>query len=209
MRKLNRTLSVAAALMLATFVRIAPAADAPGGTASVAIANADRIRESLAEWKDTLAQLDLDKKSLQQSATEKDNNLKSEKASLAYLTPGTQQYSDQSKKFEDDSIQAEVWLKEQQAGLERTYKARLKQIFLEIQDGIAQVAQKDGISLVIADQRPQLPDDLEGTSLQELQARISQRTVLFSDQSRDISGEVITLLDRNYAAKTAAPSPAK
>lgn len=206
MRKLNRPTALAAFLTLAALVRTAPAADPPPAPTVIAIANLDRIRESMAEWKDVLSQLDLDKKSYQQQATDKDNALKQEKAELAFLTAGTPQYVDTEKKYEHDMIEADVWAKEQQNALERSYKARLKQVFLEIQDAVNQIAQKDGISLVLADQRPLIPDNLEDMTLQELQARISQRTVLFSDQSRDISGEVITLLDRNYAAKTAAPA---
>jgi hypothetical protein len=55
-------------------------------------------------------------------------------------------------------------------------------------------------------QRPKIPDNLDNPNItsSSLRAMISSRTVLYSDQSRDISGEVITLLDKNYASKTAA-----
>jgi Skp family chaperone for outer membrane proteins len=207
MRKLNQFLALAAAVTLAAAVRTAPAADPPGGTPNIAIANLDKIRDSLAEWKDVRAQMDLEANNVKQEAQQKETNLKAEKDALAFLNSNTQAYVDKNAQYEHDNIEAQIWLKEKQNSLDRNLKSHLKQIFLEIQDAVAQVAQKDGYSLVIADQRPAIPDNIEDMTLNELQGRISTRSVLFSDQSRDISGEVITLLDKNYAAKAAAPTP--
>jgi len=206
MRKLNQLLALAAAMTLASAVRTAPAADPSGGTPSIAVANLDKIRSSLAEWKDVSAQLDLEANSVKQEAQQKQTNLKAEKDALAFLTVGTQAYIDKNTQYEHDNIEAQIWLKEKQNSLDRNLKSHLKQIFQEILDAVAQVAQKDGYSLVISDQRPAIPDDIEDMTLNELQGRMSARSVLFSDQSRDISGEVITLLDKNYAAKAATPA---
>jgi len=203
--------SVAAALAVGLLIRTALAADAgSSGSPSIAIANIQKIVDSIHESQDIRSQADLDTKALKDQAVEKENNLKAMQAALGYLKSDSDQYADQQQKLVKASIEYKVWVQEEQLDLDRTQKTKMKALFDEIQDAIAQVAQKDGISLVIADQRPQIPDNLEDVTIQELQARISQRTVLFSDQSRDISGEVITLLDKNYAAKTAAPAaPAK
>jgi Skp family chaperone for outer membrane proteins len=206
MRRLN-PLSVlaAAAIAFSPLARTASAADPGSGSPSIAIVNVQKVFDSIHEAQDYKSQNDLDIKSFQSAAVDKENNIKAMQAALTYLKSDSPAYADQAQKLESASIEYEIWGKEKQLTLERADKNRLKAIFLEIEDAVAQVAQKDGISLVLADQRPQIPDDLEKVTPQELQARISQRTVLFSDQSRDISGEVITLLDKNYAAKTAAP----
>jgi Skp family chaperone for outer membrane proteins len=194
-------------LMAAVMDRNSRAADPAGGSSpSIAIANVQKIFDSIHESADMNSQMQLDAKALQQADTDKVNNLKAMQAALTYLNNNAPQYQEQQEKYVNARIEYEVWAKEQQMNLERTQKEHMKAVFTEIQQAIAQVAQKDGISLVIDDERPQIPDNLEDITVQDLTARISQRTILFSDQSRDISGEVITLMDRNYAAKTSSPN---
>jgi hypothetical protein len=62
---------------------------------------------------------------------------------------------------------------------------------------------KDGLNLVITDQRPKIPDNLDGIDAQQLQQLIGARTVLYSDGGRDISQKVIDLMDKAYLNKTA------
>jgi len=191
-----------AALFLARPDRSA-AGPPTGGPVVIGIANPEKIAESIHEYQDLVAQLDLDKKNFDSAATEKQNNVNSMKQALSFLKPDSQQYADQEDKLLKASIELEAWGKETELALQRDQKNKIKNLFLEIEDAIAQVAQKDGINLVIADQRPKIPDNIDAIDVNQLRALISQRTVLYSDQSRDISGEVITLLDNNYAAKTA------
>jgi Skp family chaperone for outer membrane proteins len=198
--------AVGAAAMAALFLArpSRSAADPPGAVPVViGIANPEKIAESIHEYQDLVAQLDLDKKNFDSAATEKQNNVNSMKQALSFLKPDSQQYADQEDKLLKASIELEAWGKETELALQRDQKNKIKNLFLEIEDAIAQVAQKDGINLVIADQRPKIPDNIDAIDVNQLRALISQRTVLYSDQSHDISGEVITLLDKNYAAKTA------
>jgi Skp family chaperone for outer membrane proteins len=201
-------LSLAAALLaVVAMARPARAADsATPGQVIIGTANVEKVVESIHEYQDLASSMDLDRKSLQQTLQDKQNNLNAMKQALSYLKSGTPQYDDQTNKLLTASIEFDAWGKETQLDLERKQKTRIKNLFLEIEDAIAQVAQKNGINLVLSDERPQIPDNLDAVTVDQLRALISQRTILFSDQSRDISGEVITLLDKNYAAKAAAPA---
>lgn len=182
-------------------VRVAQAA--PPGQLNIAIANLLNIANNIKEFQDLNQQTDLDAKSYQSTLQDKKNSLDALQQSLNYLKPDSEQYTEQSQKFLDAEIQVKAWDEETKLELARRYKIRLKTLFQEIEDAVAQVAQKDGYNLVLCDQRLQIPDDMDNIDVNTLKNLILQRTVLYSDQSRSIDGEVITLLDANYANKAA------
>lgn len=172
----------------------------------IATANPEKIAESIHEYQDMAAQMDLDRKSLTNTLNDKKNALTAMEQALSYLKTDSPQYAEQQDKLLKASIEYKAWGEETQLSLQRQQKTKIKNLFAEIEDAVAQVAQKDGINLVIADQRVQIPDNLDNIDVNALRQAIAQRTILYSDQSRDISGEVITLMDKNYAARS-APSP--
>jgi Skp family chaperone for outer membrane proteins len=185
---------------MGTLVLAAPArAQATGGTV-IGIASMDKIAQSIKEYSDLINALDVDKKSIDATAQDKQNELKSLQQALSYLKSDSPQYGTKQDELLKKSIEYDAWAKETQLDYDRKRKTKIKNLFNEIEDAVAQVAQKDGINLVINDQRPKLPDNLDQVDVNQLQQIIGARTVLYSDQSRDISGEVITLLDKNYAA---------
>jgi Skp family chaperone for outer membrane proteins len=188
----------------------ARSADPPAsGPLKIGIANIQTIVQSIHEYQDLTNKMSLDRKALTDTMNTKKNDLTAMQQALSYLKVGTPQYQTQEDKYLNASIEFDAWVKETQLDLDRKQKDAIKQLFVEIQDAVAQVAQQDGLNLVINDERPALPDDLESLTVDQLRQIISQRTVLFSDQSNDISQQVVTLMDKNYAAKTAAtPAPA-
>jgi Skp family chaperone for outer membrane proteins len=191
------------ALLIAHPARSAdPATSAP---VSIAIANPETIAEQIKEFKDLNGQLDLDQKSFAQTVQDKKNSLQAMQQALQFLKPDSPEFAAKQDDLLNASIAADAWAKETQLAFERKQKNKIRDLFQEIQDAIAKVAQKDGYSLVIADQRPKIPEDLDNPNItvDQLKASIAARTVLYSDQSRDISGEVITLMDKEYANKTA------
>ena len=196
------TLALAAGMGSLVFAAPARAADPSGGTV-IGIASMDKIAQSIKEYQDLISQLDLEKKSIDQTALDKQNELKSMQQALTYLKSDSPQYATKQDELLKKSIEYDAWAKETQLDFDRKRKVKIKDLFVEIQDAIATVAQKDGINLVINDQRPKIPDNLDSVDVNQLQQLIGARTVLYSDQSRDISGEVVTLLDKNFAAKAA------
>lgn len=173
----------------------------PSGPEVIAIANIEKIKESIHEYQDIVSQLRTEGEALKNTANDKATNINAMKQALSYLKSDSPQYADESDKLQKAAIEYDVWVKETQLSLDRKQKTMMKSLFLEIQDAIAQVAQKDGINLVLSDVRPPIPDNLDSVTADQLFSIISQTSVLYSDQSRDISGEVTTLLDKNYAAK--------
>jgi Skp family chaperone for outer membrane proteins len=198
-------------------IRLAHAADptpAPtNGPLNIAIANLLNIANNIKEYGDLNNETDLDAKSYQSTLQDKKSQLDALQQSMNYLKPDSPQYTEQSQKLLEEEIKVKAWDEETKIELQRRYKVRLRSLFQEIEDAVASVAQKDGYNLVLCDQRLQIPDNLDNVDVPTLRNLILQRTVLYSDQSRSIDGEVITLLDKNYAdrgagagAPTTAPS---
>jgi Skp family chaperone for outer membrane proteins len=211
--KLNRLALVAMAAAVTALImgRSALAADQPAATPAsgpvvIATANPEKIAESIHEYQDMAAQMDLDRKSLTNTLNDKKNALTAMQQALSYLKTDSPQYADQQDKLLKASIEYKAWGEETQLALQRQQKTKIKNLFAEIEDAVAQVAQKDGINIVIADQRVQIPENLDNIDVNALRQAIAQRTILYSDSSRDISGEVITLMDKNYASRSAPSS---
>jgi len=201
----NRVAPIAAAILAGVLIWTRPArSDLPEAeNIKIRIANPAKIAESIKEYQDLIGKMDLDRKSLQAVITDKQNNLNALKQATAYLKPDSPQYSEEQDKLLKASIEYDAWAKETELDLQRKQKQQIKTLFMEIEDAIAQVATKEGVSLVIADQRPEIPENIDQIDVATLRQFISQRTILYSDSKYDISGEVITLMDQTYADKTA------
>jgi Skp family chaperone for outer membrane proteins len=211
MKNNNVTVLAAAAVILAlVLTHTAQSQNAPAPAAiNIAIADPAAIALKIRETQDMLAAMKDDQKTLQDQMTAKQQDLKKLQQALTYLNPNTPSYDQANQQLLSESIAYDAWVQEEQLDLNRRLKNNVKRLFDEIQDAVATVAQKKGINLVIADQRPDIPDNLDNVDIRVLQDLISRRTVLYSDQSRDISGEVQALLDQNYLNRTSpggAPS---
>ncbi|HUB26505.1 MAG TPA: OmpH family outer membrane protein [Tepidisphaeraceae bacterium] len=206
----GRLTALVAAVMIsgAGAIRLARGADptptpAVTGTLNIAIANLLNIANNIKEYGDLNSETDLDAKSYQSTLQDKKNKLDQLQQSLNYLKPDSPQYTEASQNLLEEEIKVKAWDEETKLELARKYKMRLRSLFQEIEDAVASVAQKDGYNLVLCDQRLQIPDNLDNIDVPTLRNLILQRTVLYSDQSRSIDGEVITLLDKNYADRAA------
>jgi Skp family chaperone for outer membrane proteins len=134
----------------------------------------------------------------QQSKAQKLNDLKS---ALQLLKPDAPGYADKQRELVTASIEAETWAKISDAEFKRNQRVIMKSVFDKIQAATAQVAQQKGIDLVIADQRPQIPDNVDQLSIELLQQLISARTVLYATAPVDISSDVAAVLDAQYTKK--------
>jgi Skp family chaperone for outer membrane proteins len=191
-----------AAIGFSMLVRPVRAADPPTlGPVVIGIANPQTIAESIKEYKDLIGMMDTQQKNITATAQDKQNYVNGLKQAMTFLKPDTQQYTEAQDKLLKAAIEYDAWTKETQLDFDRTRKTKIAQLFTEIQDAVAQVAQKEGVNLVIADQRPQIPQNLDNIDVNQLQAAISARTVLYSDQSHDITGKVIIYMDSNYHPK--------
>jgi Skp family chaperone for outer membrane proteins len=167
----------------------------------IAVANAGKIFSEIKEKKDWEQKMLADQKTLQDTAFQKQQKVKSLQEQRDNLRTDSPQYADKDKELQTAKIDLEVWAQIQQAEVQRTNKMQTKALFDKIVNAVASVATAKGLDLVIADQHPDLPDNfMDQATLEQVRATLGQRNVLYSSPQVDITQDVITQMDANYAA---------
>jgi Skp family chaperone for outer membrane proteins len=164
----------------------------------IAVANPAKIFNELQETKDLKAKMDDDGKTLQATDAEKRQKLKDLQAQRDTLKEGTPQYDDMNKQLMSASVEYEVWNRLQQAELQREQKTQIKTLFQKIATTTGEVAKQRGIDLVLAEQEPEFPDNIDQINTDQLRQLIAERNVLYDSGALDISNEVIASMDAKY-----------
>ena len=145
--------------------------------------------------------MNTDSKTIQDTAFQKQQKIKSLTDQRDNLRPDSPQYADKNKELQAAKIDLEVWAQIQQGDIQRENKQQTKALFDKIVNSVAEVATTKGIDLVIADQHPELPDDfLEKATLDQVRGLLGQRNVLYSAPQVDITQDVITSMDAKYTS---------
>jgi Skp family chaperone for outer membrane proteins len=67
--------------------------------------------------------------------------------------------------------------------------------------GVAEIAAEKHIDLVIAEIKPEIPENLDQVNPDQLRALMTQRNVLFVASQLDITQDVIAAMDAKYTKK--------
>jgi len=200
MRIMDRRLTTILCLAVLTLMLLSPPAAAQTPAAKVAIANPARIFNEIQETKDLKAKMESDRKTLEATELEKRTQLRDLTAQRDALKPDSQAYAELNQRLLQASIEFEVWGRMQQAEVQRRQKQQMVALFNKITAAVAKVAAQQGIDLVIAEQRPEIPDNLDPVDINVLRNLINQRNVLFNSPAVDLSDKVIATMDADYKA---------
>ena len=205
MTNVRRTVvSLAAAALLSLGFAAAPAS--AQNSPRLATASPARIFVEMQETKDLRQQLEQQTGQLQGEAKNRQQKVKDLQAARDLLKPDSPQYAEAERAFMQEAIQFDTWTKITQAQLQGQQKSQMKQLFDKIVAATSQVAQQQGYDLVLADQRPELPENLGMINVEQLRQLLNQRNVLFANDKVDISAAVIANLDSKYKAGGGAAS---
>jgi Skp family chaperone for outer membrane proteins len=167
----------------------------------IAVANAGKVFSEIKEKKDWEQKMQQDQKTLQDTAFQKQQKVKSLTEQRDNLRTDSPQYADKDKELQTAKIDLEVWAQIQQAEQQRTNKIQTKALFDKIVNAVAEVATAKGLDMVLADQHPELPDNfMDQANLEQVRALLAQRNVLYSSPQVDITQDVITAMDAKYSA---------
>lgn len=210
MRQQRPLLAPAAALLVGVGLLTGwcPGQAAGGHQLSVGVVNTTKILRSMQETK----KLDTDFRGKQSELGRQQQQKEQELADLQKhrdnnLKPGSQQYRDETATMQQKRVELEVWKQMSSLQLEQWYKESLKGVFDHITQATAQVATQQNIDLVIADQSAEIGPDLEKVNVQQLQAVLASRAVLYADKKADITEDVLTVVEKNYASQGPPPGP--
>jgi Skp family chaperone for outer membrane proteins len=189
---------VAAMLIAAPFALAADDKPATSSTARIGIANVGKILTDMQETKDLQSRLATEGKNLEQMVKEKQQKLKDLEAARNTIRPESPLYQERNRELMQMAIEYDSWLKMTQADMQRQQKLQTKMLFEKIQTAIGKVAAAKGFDLVIADQRGDLPENVDQINIDQLRGLINNRIILYSNNSMDITQDVITRLDEQY-----------
>ena len=198
---IRRSLLVAAAgLSLCLGGATVARAQEAGAPAKVAVVNPARCFAEMQETKDLKAKLENDQKQLKAEVEQRQGKVKDLQAQRDLLKQDSPQYKQADETFMKEAIEFDTWSKITQAQLQGQQKQQMKSLFDKIVAATQEVAQQRGIDLVIADQRPDLPENLAAINVEQLRGILNGRNIMFASQRVDLSQEVIAALDAKYRA---------
>ena len=192
--------SLAAAALLCLGLAAAPAAAQSPAGVRVATASPARIFVEIQETKDLRQKLEQETAALQNEAKSRQQKVKDLQAARELLKPDSPQYAQAEQDFMREAIEFDTWTKITQAKLQGQQKQQMKQLFDKIVTATTEVAKQEGYDLVLADQRPELPENLGVINTDQLRQLLNQRNVLFASDTVDISPRVVQNLDSKYKA---------
>jgi len=190
---------VVAALALVVATSLPSHAAAQQAGVKVAIANPVTIFNGLKEKQELVAQMDSENKTLEAERLRRTSAIHDLQTARDLLKSDSPQYAAANDKLVQASIEFEVWGRLQQGKMENIQKLKIKELYDKIIIAIGKVANSKGIDLVLADQRPELPD-IDKITADQLRAVLGQRNVLYNSQLADISADVGALMDKEYTA---------
>jgi len=183
---------------VALFAMLFTTAALSAQTPKIAVANPAKIFNEIQETKDLQAKLADDLKTLQATDHEKSTKVKDMQANRDTLKPDSPQYNDINKQLMQATVEYEVWSRLQQADVQRQQKLQIKNLFEKITAATGDIAKQRGIDLVIAENKPEFPDNIDQINADNLRMLISQRNILYDSGTLDISNEVIAAMDAKY-----------
>ncbi len=193
---LKRTLPLLAILLVASSVL--HAADPQPASLRIGVANIAKIFADMQELKDLNQKMDADRRLLEGVNQEKQTKLKALKAERDTLKPETPQAQDKNAEYLRTAIEYETWAKLTEVNLQRQLKVQTKALFDKIEAACAEVAKQKGLDLVLTDQRPDFPEDLDRLTVEQVRGMITSRSVLYANDKVDISSAVLAALDATY-----------
>jgi len=181
--------------------------DTSGVALKVAVCNPiNGIFTQIQEGKDIQAQWKQLADTLNTQATAKQRELDNKADELKLLLPTSPEYE---KKVEDLTVlkaDDQAWLQAQQINLMRQQREEEQQIFDKILKTINDVAQAQGITLVLNSAHPDFPamDNPNQNASAMFFQTIMMHTVLYADPKLDITQQVIVAMDKAYTSNPPA-----
>ncbi len=160
----------------------------------IAVVQPGRIFAEMQETQDLKVNLESERVRLTSMEKEKRDALQALQNQRNQLKADTPQWEELNNKLMDAALEFQLWGQQTKAKAERNQKRQMKQLFERIEQAVGEVAVRDGFDVVLADQHPELPENLDQINFDQLRALINSRSVLYTAKKADISDGVIALL---------------
>lgn len=206
MRLTHYSFAAAALVAMLCFSSRASAADpsAPK-TPKVAVANVVKIFNDIQRTKDLRSTADAEAKALENERINRAAKINDIKQRRDTLNPSAPDYNKLNQELVEKSIELRSWIEIQKLEMDRKQKQQIKDLFDLITAAIAKVATQNLIDIVVSDQKPELPENLDTVNVDQVRLALIQRSLLFAADPVDITSAVIATMDSEY--KGGSPKP--
>ena len=114
--------------------------------------------------------------------------------------PGSAAWKEETGKIDRQSAELDVMARLSQVQLERDRNQATIALFDKIEKACQQVAEQQNLDLVLADRKVDVVGpDLAGIPNDNLTSLLGQRSVMYKNKRLDITADVLTLLDAQFA----------
>lgn len=196
--KTLRLAPIALIAVIATIALTTSNAAAQFQPTKVAIANPAKIFQELKETGDLRKAMEAKEQQVKNTQFEKQQKIKDLQARRDQLKPDSSGYAEANRDLMQAAVDYEVWGKMIQVEVQNEQKRQLLGIFNRITNAVSEVATAKGIDLVVTDQRPEIPENLDQVNVDQLRGLINSRNVLFFKPQIDISADVVAALNAKY-----------
>lgn len=194
----RRLVTTAAALLLSAVPALAQQ--------KIAIANPIKILNGLQETTDINKTMTDEQAVFKNDLAKREQDLKDVQTQRDQLKPDAPQWAEKNKELIQKKSEGEAWAQNTQLDMQRRFRDQAKRMQAKIDSAISKVAKDKKIDLVVADQKPEINDQMmEKMNPQQIMGVLFGRNILFAEGAPDITQDVITELDKIY--KTPAPKP--
>lgn len=191
--------------LLATTPRLASAQPAPG-TTRIGIVNPARVFNEMAETKALREKLEVRRKELQATEEAMRNEINVLVGQRQSINPRHPDFRKKSDEIDAAKAKLQGWGLATKASVDRDQKEMLISLYAKIEAATGEIAQKNGIDLVIADGRGELLG-LEDAPSEDVRRVLNGRNVLYATKGVDLTEQVILLLDARFAQPSGVAPP--
>jgi len=178
----------------ATMSGAQPRSNAAGGT-RVAAVDLVKVFNDFEQTKAVNDAMKAYRDKVAQEADQKMAEIKAEEDALEKTDPASPDRQARITKIKRMRLEYSVWESLEKDLVSEQYVAWVKRTYQMVIDGIAEVAKKQGVQLVVTQEQV----DTSVTKPEPLLQQILNREVVYADNSVDISAEVLATLNANFA----------
>lgn len=191
-------------LLIATCVTSAPAEDAKAGPRIVALRLEEVIR-TCKQYASRTESLGQEQGEAKKTLKEMDEQLQQLGNQLQVLAKTNERFAKTQEEFEVLKLKQKLFAERAQNSIERRHVAIIKETYGVLRQLLKEFCKERGIQLVHLAPNP----DLKAPSMMEVQLELGLQSVLFADDSLDITTDFIAFVNAKFAAgKSADAQPA-
>ncbi len=164
----------------------------------VGVCDPTKVMTQIQEYKDVMAKLKQDGDTLNNQVQVRKGQLQTEQDEIKLLLPTSDEFEKKIEKLTEDSADTQAWMQAMQVNFSRKQRIADKGLFDKVLKGISDVAQAQGITLVVNCAHPELPDSDKMDASQFFQMMLLHVS-LFNDPKLDITQQVIIAMDKTYS----------